>query len=79
MEQLVERIVQWKIHPEDLITHKFLLKDTDKAYQEMAKGSCGKVAVIFGEQGQNLYLKSFQSLNNYILVYKSQIHFLSQF
>ena len=56
MEQLVERIVQWKIHPEDLITHKFLLKDTDKAYQEMAKGSCGKVAVIFGEQGQNLCL-----------------------
>jgi threonine dehydrogenase-like Zn-dependent dehydrogenase len=54
MEQLVERIVQWRIHPSDLITKKFLLKDTDKAYKEMATGTSGKVAVVFDEELRKL-------------------------
>jgi threonine dehydrogenase-like Zn-dependent dehydrogenase len=49
MEQLVERIVEWGIHPEDLVTNRFLLKETDKAYEEMAKGTSGKVAVVFDD------------------------------
>lgn len=47
MEDLVERLVRWGIHPEDLITHRFALKDADKAYALMASGQCGKVAVVF--------------------------------
>lgn len=47
MEDLVERLVRWNIHPEDLITHRFRLEDADKAYTLMASGRCGKVAVVF--------------------------------
>jgi threonine dehydrogenase-like Zn-dependent dehydrogenase len=47
MEDLVEKLVRWNIHPEDLITHRFALKDADKAYALMASGACGKVAVVF--------------------------------
>ena len=47
MEDLVERLVRWGIHPEDLITHRFKLENADKAYELMASGHCGKVAVVF--------------------------------
>lgn len=47
MEDLVERIVRWKIHPDELVTHRFALKDADKAFALMASGNCGKVAVVF--------------------------------
>lgn len=47
MEDLVERLVRWGIHPEDLITHEFPLEQTDEAYALMAGGNCGKVAVVF--------------------------------
>ncbi len=47
MEELVERIVRWGIHPEDLVTHRFPLDQADEAYTLMAGGQCGKVAVVF--------------------------------
>jgi threonine dehydrogenase-like Zn-dependent dehydrogenase len=47
MEELVERIVRWGIHPEDLVTHRFSLEQADEAYRLMASGQCGKVAVVF--------------------------------
>jgi threonine dehydrogenase-like Zn-dependent dehydrogenase len=47
MEELVERLVRWGIHPEDLVTHRFKLEDVDKAYDLMDQGRCGKVAVVF--------------------------------
>jgi threonine dehydrogenase-like Zn-dependent dehydrogenase len=50
MEDLVERIVRWKVKPEDLITHRFTLKDVGAAYSLMASGKCGKVAVVFDEE-----------------------------
>ncbi|HNZ95543.1 MAG TPA: zinc-binding dehydrogenase, partial [Sphaerochaeta sp.] len=50
MEDLVERLVRWNIHPEDLITHRFSLDDADKAYALMASGKCGKVCVCFDEE-----------------------------
>jgi threonine dehydrogenase-like Zn-dependent dehydrogenase len=50
MEELVERIVRWGIHPEDLVTHRFTLEEADKAYELMASGKCGKVAVVFDEE-----------------------------
>ena len=50
MEELVERLVRWGIHPEDLVTHRFQLKDVAEAYSLMASGQCGKVAVVFDEE-----------------------------
>jgi threonine dehydrogenase-like Zn-dependent dehydrogenase len=50
MEELVERLVRWGIHPEDLVTHRFSLDDADKAYELMNEGKCGKVAVVFDEE-----------------------------
>ena len=47
MEELVERIVRWKIHPEDLVTHRFPLEKSGDAYALMSEGKCGKVAVCF--------------------------------
>ncbi len=47
MEELVERIVRWGIHPEDLVTHQFPLDRVDEAYALAASGKCGKVAVVF--------------------------------
>lgn len=50
MEELVERIVRWGIHPEDLVTHRFPLENVSAAYELMAEGKCGKVAVVFDEE-----------------------------
>ncbi|MDR2759033.1 MAG: zinc-binding dehydrogenase [Spirochaetaceae bacterium] len=50
MENLVEELVRWKIHPEDLITHRFSLEKVADAYKLMAEGNCGKVAVCFDEE-----------------------------
>jgi threonine dehydrogenase-like Zn-dependent dehydrogenase len=45
MEELVERLVRWNLHPEDIVTHRFPLDKADEAYRLMAGGRCGKVAV----------------------------------
>lgn len=45
MEELVERLVRWNLHPEQIITHKFSLDQAGEAYRLMASGRCGKVAV----------------------------------
>ena len=50
MEELVERLARWKIHPEELITHRYSLEKADEAYSLMASGKCGKVAVVFDEE-----------------------------
>ena len=45
MEELVERLVRWDLHPEDIVTHRFSLDEASNAYELMASGRCGKVAV----------------------------------
>ena len=47
MEELVEKLVRWGIYPEDLVTHRFGLEQAAEAYALMARGECGKVAVVF--------------------------------
>ena len=49
MEDLVDRLVRWKIHPDRLVTHRFPLEKCAEAYALMASGECGKVAVVFNE------------------------------
>lgn len=50
MEELVERLVRWNLHPADLVTHRFPLERAGEAYAIMAGGRCGKVAVCFDEE-----------------------------
>jgi threonine dehydrogenase-like Zn-dependent dehydrogenase len=50
MENLVEELVRWNIHPDKLVTHRFPLEKADDAYRLMAEGKCGKVAVCFDEE-----------------------------
>lgn len=50
MEELVERLVRWNLHPADIITHRFALEDAADAYALMASGKCGKVAVCADEE-----------------------------
>jgi threonine dehydrogenase-like Zn-dependent dehydrogenase len=50
MEELVERLVRWNLHPADLVTHRFALEQVSEAYSLMASGRCGKVAVCFDEE-----------------------------
>lgn len=50
MEELIERLVRWNLHPEDLVTHRFGLDSVGEAYALMAEGKCGKVAVCFDEE-----------------------------
>ena len=50
MEELVEKLVRWNLHPADLVTHRFPLEKVDEAYALMASGRCGKVAVCFDEE-----------------------------
>jgi len=50
MEELVERLVRWNLHPEEIITHRFPLERASEAYALMASGRCGKVAVCPGKE-----------------------------
>jgi len=50
MEELVERLVRWNLHPAEIITHRFALNQAADAYALMASGKCGKVAVCQDEE-----------------------------
>jgi len=50
MEELVERLVRWNLHPAEIITHRFPLERAAEAYALMASGKCGKVAVCADEE-----------------------------
>jgi threonine dehydrogenase-like Zn-dependent dehydrogenase len=50
MEELVERLIRWNLHPADIITHRFPLDRAGDAYALMASGKCGKVAVCADEE-----------------------------
>ena len=45
MERLMEFLARKRIHPNDIITHRFALRDTDKAYEVFAGGKTGKVCI----------------------------------
>ena len=49
MEDLVDKIVRWGIHPDQLVTHTFPLERAGEAFALMADGKCGKVAVVFDD------------------------------
>ena len=45
MERLVELLDRKKIHPSQIITHRFPLRETDKAFEIFATGKTGKVCI----------------------------------
>lgn len=47
LEDLVERIPRWGIHPEATVTDRFPLEKADQAYDLMDKGRCGKVVIVW--------------------------------
>jgi threonine dehydrogenase-like Zn-dependent dehydrogenase len=48
MEELVERLVRWGLHPERTVTDRFALHDAATAYATADAGRSGKVAVVMG-------------------------------
>ncbi|MFP3043221.1 zinc-binding dehydrogenase [Treponema primitia] len=50
MENLVEELVRWNMHPDLLVTHRFPLDKASEAYKLMADGNCGKVAICADEE-----------------------------
>jgi len=49
MEDLVERLPRWEMHPEVTVTHRFPLEQAAEAYATMDGGASGKVAIVFEE------------------------------
>jgi threonine dehydrogenase-like Zn-dependent dehydrogenase len=47
MEDLLEHLVRWKLHPEVIVSHRFPLSQADQAYQVAAEGAAGKVCIVF--------------------------------
>jgi threonine dehydrogenase-like Zn-dependent dehydrogenase len=46
MEDLVEHLVRWNLHPEQIVTHRFSLDDAQQAYELFDTGKTGKVAIV---------------------------------
>lgn len=46
MEELLEMLVRWDLHPERIVTHRYPLADAGEAYRTAAAGLGGKVAVV---------------------------------
>jgi threonine dehydrogenase-like Zn-dependent dehydrogenase len=47
MEELLERLVRWGLHPELIVTHRYPLQRADEAYRVADRGAAGKVCVVF--------------------------------
>ena len=46
MEELVERLSRWNLHPENTVTHRFPLSKTADAYRLADEGQSGKVCIV---------------------------------
>lgn len=47
MEELLERLVRWELHPEVVVTHRFPLAQAGEAYRVAAAGEAGKVCLVW--------------------------------
>lgn len=47
LEELVERLERWQLHPEDTCTHRLPLAQAAEAYTLAADGQTGKVCIVF--------------------------------
>lgn len=49
MEELVEHLVRWRLHPEITVSHRFPLADAAEAYRVADAGQSGKVCIVFDD------------------------------
>jgi threonine dehydrogenase-like Zn-dependent dehydrogenase len=49
MEDLVEDLVRWQLHPEAIVSHRFSLEQAKEAYETFDSGRTGKVAIVWPE------------------------------
>jgi threonine dehydrogenase-like Zn-dependent dehydrogenase len=47
MEDLVEHLVRWRLHPDVLVTHRFGIEQAREAYELFDGGQTGKVALVW--------------------------------
>ena len=47
MEELVEHLVRWNLHPDRIVTHRYPLEQADEAYRVADQGAAGKVCIVF--------------------------------
>ncbi|GAC1372826.1 MAG: zinc-binding dehydrogenase [Ktedonobacteraceae bacterium] len=47
MEDLVEHLVRWNMHPDIMVTHRFALDQAKEAYELFDTGRTGKVAIVW--------------------------------
>ena len=46
MEDLVEKLVEWNLKPEIIVSHRFALEQADEAYKVADAGLSGKVCIV---------------------------------
>lgn len=46
MEDLVEKLVEWDLKPEIIVSHRFALEDAAEAYRVADEGQSGKVCIV---------------------------------
>lgn len=49
MEELLDRLVRWGLHPEAIVTHRFGLDEAAEAYRVADAGHAGKVCLVFDD------------------------------
>ena len=47
MEELLEHLVRWDLHPDRIVTHRYSLQQADEAYRVADQGAAGKVCIVF--------------------------------
>ena len=47
MEDLLEHLVRWNLHPEVMVTHRFPIEQAKQAYELFDSGKTGKVAIVW--------------------------------
>ena len=47
MEDLVEKLVEWNLKPEVIVSHRFPLAQAAEAYRVADEGQSGKVCIVF--------------------------------
>ena len=47
MEELVEKLIEWQLHPEQIVTHRFSLSQAREAYETFDTGNSGKVVIVW--------------------------------
>jgi len=50
MEDLIERLPDWGVHPEAVVTHRFPLEEAAEAYRLADAGRAGKVCLVMGDE-----------------------------